>query len=73
MGSLHRLRLGRAPLHERELLLLHESTGGPNPAGVAQIRVPSTGLAPDKGLTVFMSSRILTKADHLAMRSGIIH
>ena len=73
MGNLQRLGLARALLHEPELLILDEPANGLDPAGVVEIRELLRTLAHKKGVTVFMSSHILTEVDRLATRIGIIH
>ncbi len=72
-GNLQRLALARALLHEPELIILDEPANGLDPAGVVEIRELLAGLASGKGVTVFMSSHILTEVDRLATRIGIIH
>ena len=72
-GNLQRLGLARALLHEPDLLLLDEPANGLDPAGVVEIRDLLASLAHEKGVTVFMSSHILTEVDRLATRIGIIH
>jgi ABC-2 type transport system ATP-binding protein len=72
-GNLQRLGLARAMLHEPELLILDEPSNGLDPAGVVEIRELLVNLAHEKGVTVFMSSHILTEVNRLATRIGIIH
>jgi ABC-2 type transport system ATP-binding protein len=72
-GNLQRLGLARALLHDPELLILDEPANGLDPAGVVEIRELLANLARKKGVTVFMSSHILTEVDRLATRIGIIH
>jgi ABC-2 type transport system ATP-binding protein len=73
MGNLQRLGLARALLHEPELLILDEPANGLDPAGVVEIRELLEMLAREKGVTIFMSSHILTEVDRLVTRIGIIH
>ena len=72
-GNLQRLGLARALLHKPKLLILDEPANGLDPAGVVEIRELLRGLAHENGVTVFMSSHILTEVDRLATRIGIIH
>jgi ABC-2 type transport system ATP-binding protein len=72
-GNFQRLGLARATLHNPELLILDEPANGLDPAGVVEIRELLKSLAQEKGVTVFMSSHILTEVDRLATRIGIIH
>ncbi|MGD9091466.1 MAG: ATP-binding cassette domain-containing protein [Anaerolineales bacterium] len=72
-GNLQRLGLGRALLHEPKLLILDEPANRLDPAGVVEIRELLARLTQVKGVTVFMSSHILTEVDRLATRIGIIH
>ena len=72
-GNLQRLGLARSLLHVPELLILDEPANGLDPAGVVEVRELLRTLAREKGVTIFMSSHILTEVDRLATRIGIIH
>ncbi len=72
-GNLQRLGLARAMLHQPALLILDEPTNGLDPAGVVEIRTLLQEMAERQGVTIFMSSHILTEVDRLATRIGIIH
>jgi len=72
-GNLQRLGLARALLHEPQLVILDEPAKGLDPAAVVEIRELLASLASQQGVTVFMSSHILTEVDRLATRLGIIH
>jgi ABC-2 type transport system ATP-binding protein len=73
MGNLQRLGLARALLHSPELLILDEPANGLDPAGVVEIRELLQTLVRENGVTIFMSSHILTEVDRLVTRIGIIH
>jgi ABC-2 type transport system ATP-binding protein len=72
-GNLQRLGLARAMLHNPRLLILDEPANGLDPAGVVEIRELLLELAHKQGITIFMSSHILTEVDRLATRISIIH
>ena len=73
MANLQRLGLARAMLHEPALLILDEPANGLDPAGVVEVRELLRRLTHEQGVTIFMSSHILTEVDRLATRIGIIH
>lgn len=73
LGNAQRLGLAKAMLHEPDLLILDEPANGLDPAGVVEVRDMLIGLARERGVTVFMSSHILSEVARLATRIGIIH
>ncbi len=73
LGNAQRLGLGKALLHEPDLLILDEPANGLDPAGVVEVRELLHDHAAKRGVTVFMSSHILSEVARLATRVGIIH
>ena len=73
LGNSQRLGLAKALIHHPDLLILDEPANGLDPAGIVEIRNLLRGLAEKDGVTVFISSHILTEVAQLAMRIGIVH
>lgn len=71
-GNLQRLALARALLHDPELVILDEPTVGLDPAGVVEIRELLRALVAERGVTVFMSSHVLSEVERLATRVGVV-
>lgn len=72
LGNAQRLGLAKALLHQPRVLLLDEPANGLDPAGVVEVRELLRELA-RQGVTIFMSSHLLSEVARLANRVGIIH
>lgn len=73
LGMKQRLGLAEALLHEPELLILDEPINGLDPAGIIEIRDLLTNITKELGMTVFISSHILSEIEILADEIGIIN
>ena len=72
-GERQRAWLAMAIAQNPEILLLDEPTNGLDPAGIHEIRELIVKLAKEEGLTVFISSHILSEIEQIADRVGIIN
>jgi ABC-2 type transport system ATP-binding protein len=72
MGMKQRLGIAQALMRKPKLLLLDEPTNGLDPAGIKEIRNLIAGLRHDQGLTVFLSSHLLSEVQQLCNRVGIL-
>src|SRR5690606_36150608 len=71
MGMKQRLGLGIAIIHNPKLLILDEPTNGLDPIGIEELRALIKAL-PSKGITVILSSHILSEVAQVADEIGII-
>ncbi len=70
-GMLQRIGLAQALIHEPKLLVLDEPTAGVDPAGSRDIRNLIVDLK-RHGITVLLSSHLLTQAQEICDRVGIL-
>ncbi len=73
IGMKQRLGLARALLNNPQLLILDEPTSGLDPQGIIDMRKLIKKLSTEKGITVLLSSHILSEIEQIVDRIGIIH
>ncbi len=73
LGMKQRLGLAAALLGKPRLLLLDEPTNGLDPAGIQEMRELVRSLPQRYGMTVMVSSHLLSEIDQMATHTGIIH
>ncbi|WP_297629959.1 lantibiotic protection ABC transporter ATP-binding protein [uncultured Clostridium sp.] len=71
MGMKQRLGIALALLNNPKLLILDEPTNGLDPIGINELRELILSF-PEKGITVIVSSHILSEIEHIADYIGII-
>lgn len=71
-GMKQRLGLALAMLNEPLLLILDEPTNGLDPAGIHEMRDLIISLPEEYGVTVFLSSHLLSEIEQTATHIGII-
>jgi ABC-2 type transport system ATP-binding protein len=72
-GMRARLALAQALLPQPELLILDEPGSGLDPEGIAEMRQTILRLHRELGLTILLSSHLLTEVEQLCSRIAVLH
>ncbi|WP_042148642.1 ABC transporter ATP-binding protein [Paucisalibacillus sp. EB02] len=72
LGMKQRLGIAASLLNSPELLILDEPTNGLDPSGIIEIRNLIKSLSVEEGMTILISSHLLSEIDQIANNVGII-
>lgn len=73
LGMLQRLGLAQALMHKPSLIILDEPTNGLDPEGIHELRNELKELAHNAGVSVLVSSHLLSEVELMCDRVGIIN
>lgn len=72
LGMRQRLAIARAIIHRPEVLILDEPVNGLDPVGMKEMRILFRRFVEEEGMTILMSSHLLTEIEQIADRVGVI-
>ncbi|WP_438313760.1 ABC transporter ATP-binding protein [Sporosarcina sp. FA9] len=72
LGMRQRLGLAQALLHRPKFLILDEPTNGLDPAGIREFRMYLRKIADEEGVSVFVSSHMLSEIELMCDRIAVI-
>ena len=72
LGMRQRLAIARAIIHRPEVLILDEPVNGLDPVGMKAMRILFRRLVQEEGMTILMSSHLLSEIEQIADRVGVI-
>jgi ABC-2 type transport system ATP-binding protein len=72
LGMRQRLAIARAIIHRPQILILDEPINGLDPLGIKEMRNLFLHLSQKQGITILLSSHILSEIGHIADTVGVI-
>ncbi len=72
LGMRQRLAIARAIIHRPEVLILDEPVNGLDPVGMKEMRLLFRRLVQEEGMTILLSSHLLSEIKQIADRVGVI-
>ena len=73
LGMKQRLAIANAIMHQPQVLILDEPTNGLDPIGILEMRRFLKDLSLQQGISILISSHIISEVEKLVDRIGILH